>query len=71
MRLVSAHFPMKITIPKDGSKVEIQNYLGGKSSHTINMLPGCTVKVNPDLKDELIFDGIDNQNLSITCSQVS
>ena len=35
------------------------------------MLPGTTVRMNPDLKDELIFEGIDNQNVSLSCSQVS
>jgi len=27
--------------------------------------------MNPDLKDEIIFEGIDVQNLSLTCAQVS
>lgn len=27
--------------------------------------------MNPDLKDELIFEGIDNQNVSLSCAQVS
>ena len=68
MRLVHAHFPINVVIPKDGSTIEVKNFLGGKQSKHITCLPGCTVKLNPDLKDELIFEGIDNQNLSLTCA---
>ena len=71
MRLVHAHFPINIQIPKDGSYVEVKNFLGGKHIHKIVMLPGVTVRMNPDLKDELIFDGIDNQSVSLCCSQTS
>lgn len=35
------------------------------------MLPGCKAAMSPELKDELIFEGIDNQNLSLTCAQIS
>ena len=71
MRLVHAHFPINVVIPKDGSTIEIKNFLGGKQAKKITLLPGCKVHLNPDLKDEIIFEGIDNQNLSLTCAQVS
>jgi large subunit ribosomal protein L9e len=71
MRLVHAHFPINVVIPKDGKSVEVKNFLGGKQVKKIEMLGGTTVKMNPDLKDELIFEGIDNQNLSLSCAQVS
>lgn len=71
MRLVHAHFPINAVIPKDGSSIEIKNFLGGKQIHRVDMLGGTTVKLNPDLKDELIFEGIDNQSVSLTCAQVS
>ena len=71
MRLVHAHFPINVVIPKDGKSVEVKNFLGGKQAKKIDMLPGCSVKMNPDLKDELIFEGIDNQNVSLVCAQVS
>lgn len=35
------------------------------------MQPGCTCKMSPDLKDEIIFEGIDNALLSLTCAQIS
>ena len=67
MRLVHAHFPINVSIPKDGQSIEIKNFLGGKQVKKIDMQPGCHVKMNPEVKDELIFEGIDNQNLSLTC----
>ena len=60
MRMVHAHFPINVAVPKDGRSVEIKNYLGGKQVKKIDLLPGCIIKLNPDLKDELIFEGIDN-----------
>ena len=71
MRLVHAHFPINVMIPKDGRSIEVKNFLGGKEVKKIELLPGTTVKLNPDLKDELIFEGIDNQNVSLSCAQVS
>ena len=71
MRLVHAHFPINIGIPKDGRSLEVKNFLGGKQVKKITCLADTTVKMNPDLKDEIIFEGIDVQQLSLTCAQVS
>jgi large subunit ribosomal protein L9e len=71
MRLVHAHFPINIVIPKDGKSIEVKNFLGGKQVQKVDMLPGCSCRMSPDLKDEIIFDGIDVQYLSLTCAQVS
>jgi large subunit ribosomal protein L9e len=71
MRLVHAHFPINIIIPKDGKSIEVKNFLGGKQVHKIDMLPGCSCKMSAELKDEIIFEGIDVQNLSLTCAQIS
>ena len=51
---------MNAIIPKDGSSIEIKNFLGGHGSAKIDMLPGTKVSLNPDVKNELIFEGIDN-----------
>lgn len=71
MRLVHAHFPINISIPKDGKSLEIKNFLGGKQIKKVDMLPGCIAKMSPELKDEIVFEGIDVQNLSLTCAQIS
>lgn len=71
MKLVYAHFPINAVISKDKKTVEIKNFLGGKKVHKINLYPGCTVHLNPSVKDELVFDGLDNAALSLCCAQVN
>ena len=71
MRCVNAHFPINAIIPKDGTYIEVKNFLGGKKIQKVVMLPGCSANMSAILKDEIILDGIDNQNLSITYAQIS
>ena len=71
MRLVHAHFPITAVISKDQKQIEIKNFLGGKKSHLIKLNEGCTVYLSKDVKDELVFDGIDNALLSQSCARVS
>ena len=71
MRLVHAHFPINAVISKDQKQIEIKNFLGGKKSHLIKLYPGCTVYLSKDVKDELVFDGIDNSLVSLCCARVS
>jgi len=70
MRLVHAHFPIQAIVSKDKKQVEIRNFLGGKKPHLIVMQNGCTVVKSEDTQNELIFDGIDNALLSLSCAQV-
>lgn len=70
MKLVYAHFPINAIISKDKKQIEIKNFLGGKKGHLINLAPGCTVELSKDVKDELVFDGIDNAALSLCCARV-
>jgi len=71
MRLIFAHFPINAVISKDKKQVEILNFLGGKKGHLIKLAEGCTVQTSKDVQNELIFEGIDNQALSLCCAQVS
>merc|ERR1712127_155839 len=73
MKMVHAHFPITAIIAKDKKQVEIKNFLGGKKSHLIRMQEGCTVMLNPakDVKNELVFEGIDNAAVSLCCAQVA
>ena len=70
MRLVHAHFPINVVIPKDGSSITVKNFLGGKQDKLIMMQGGTKVYNSADVKGELIFDGIDNAALSQCCSKV-
>lgn len=70
MRLVHAHFPINVTISKAGDSITVKNFLGGKQDKTIVLLPGCTVRLGTEVKDELIFEGIDNAAVSLCCAKV-
>ena len=70
MRLVHAHFPINVVIPKDGSEVTVKNFLGGKQDKIIKMQGGTTARLSTDVKGELIFDGVDNAALSQCCSRI-
>merc|ERR1719478_1424153 len=71
MRLVHAHFPIQALVAKDEKQITIKNFLGGKKSHLVNMQAGCTVQISKEQQHEIIFDGIDNGLLSLSCAQVS
>lgn len=70
MRLVYAHFPINANIAKDGSFVELKNFLGGRQVKKVVMQPGCKVRLGTDVKDELIFEGIDKEAVSLGCAQL-
>ena len=65
MRCVNAHFPIKIFIASDKKSVEFKNFLGGVQTKTVIMKPGCEISVNPKLKDEIIVNGVDVDNVSL------
>ena len=71
MRLVHAHFPIQAIISKDKKQIEIKNFLGGKKGHLIHLQPGCTVQKSADVNHEIIFDGIDNAAVSLSCAQIN
>lgn len=71
MRLVYNHFPINIMIAKDKKSFDIVNFLGGRKAHTIVLPPGSTVFKSADVKDELVFDGIDNAAISLVCARTN
>ena len=71
MRLVHAHFPIKVFPAKDKKSIEIKNFLGGKAEHNIKMMQGVTVEPSTKLKDELIIEGVDNAAVSRSCALIS
>jgi len=64
MRLVYAHFPINVNIEDKGTRVEIRNFLGEKRVRDVKMLPGVTIKRSDAVKDELILQGNDIENVS-------
>jgi len=64
MRLVYAHFPINTAIEGKGTIVEIRNFLGEKIVRRVEMLPGTTIARSDAVKDELILQGNDIENVS-------
>eukprot|EP00877_Chromochloris_zofingiensis_P012392 jgi/Chrzof1/7406/Cz02g22040.t1 len=64
MRLVYAHFPINANIEQKGQVIEIRNFLGEKRVRVVDMLPGVTIARSDAVKDELILQGSDIENVS-------
>ena len=70
MRFVYAHFPINVAITQKDTRVEIRNFLGEKVVRVVDGLPGVTVKRSSDIKDEIVLEGNDIQNVSRTCALI-
>lgn len=70
MRLVHAHFPINVAIPKDGTSVTVKNFLGGKQDKFIAMMADTRIRLCTEVKDQLIVDGNDLALVSLACSQI-
>jgi large subunit ribosomal protein L9e len=64
MRAVYAHFPVNMNMEKGGTVVEIRNFLGEKRTRVCNMLPGVKCARDETVKDGLILEGNDIDNVS-------
>merc|ERR1712060_934062 len=70
MRLVYAHFPINVTIEDAGKTIEIRNFLGEKRVRIVKMLEGVTVAKDKAVKDQLILEGNDIENVSRSAAQI-
>ena len=72
MKLVHAHFPINVLIPKDGSEITVKNFLGGKQDKLVKMLPGVKVMLGTgdQAKNEIWFEGSDKPSVSLCCAKV-
>lgn len=70
MRLVYAHFPISVNIEEDGKKVELRNYLGQKLVRTVKMYDGVSIIKSGDVKDELVLEGNDIENVSQSAANI-
>ena len=71
MRFVYAHFPINVAITNKDTRVEIRNFLGEKIVRVVDASPGVTVKRSSDVKDEIVLEGNDIQNVSRTCALIA
>ncbi len=69
MHIVKKHFPIEIAIDNAGRKVEIARFLGERAVKVVKLLDGVTVSKNEKNNEELYFDGIDINNVSLTCKK--
>ena len=70
MRFAYAHFPINSLISNGGKTIEIKNFLGEKIIRKINMLEGVKISRKEEIKDELIIEGNDLNNVSLSCGQI-
>jgi large subunit ribosomal protein L9e len=71
MRMVFAHFPITINISNGGKTIEIRNFIGEKHVKKIDLFPGCIVKKSETPKDQLELEGIDLENVSLSCKKAA
>merc|ERR1719443_1809598 len=70
MRFVYAHFPINVALTQKDTRVEIRNFLGEKVIRVVDALPCVTVKRSSDVKDEIVLEGNDINNVSRTCALI-
>lgn len=66
MRFAYAHFPINVTIAKDGgqSVVEVRNFLGERRLRRVKMHEGVSVTRSDNVKDEIVLTGNDLEKVS-------
>eukprot|EP00164_Ancoracysta_twista_P000798 GFYU01001050.1.p2 GENE.GFYU01001050.1~~GFYU01001050.1.p2 ORF type:complete len:192 (-),score=80.49 GFYU01001050.1:41-616(-) len=70
MRFVYAHFPVNTSITDDKKRIEIRNFLGEKVVRGVDMLPGVTIERSAKVKDEIILQGNDIENVSQSAANI-
>jgi large subunit ribosomal protein L9e len=70
MRCVYAHFPVNTNIEDKGTRVEIRNFLGERRVRDIKMMEGVTIRKDPDVKDQILLEGNNIDNVSRSCALV-
>jgi len=70
MHIVKKHFPIEIKINNNERNIEIGRFLGERNIKVVPLLEGVTVSKNEKNVEELYFDGIDIDCVSLTCAHV-
>ena len=65
MKVIYSHFPMKIKV--EGSSLVIQNFMGGRSSRSVNIIEGVKIDVK---KDDITVSGIDREAVGQTAGRI-
>lgn len=70
MRLVYAHFPINVNIEKDGTMLEIRNFLGERIVRQVELMEGVTIERGETVKDELQLSGNDIDCVSQSAAKI-
>jgi large subunit ribosomal protein L9e len=73
MRAVYSHFPINVSMVKDGNNevIEIRNFLGDKRVRRVKLHEGVKYVKNADVKDCIEISGIDITKVSLSCALLS
>eukprot|EP01017_Pseudomicrothorax_dubius_P000053 TRINITY_DN0_c1105_g1_i2.p1 TRINITY_DN0_c1105_g1~~TRINITY_DN0_c1105_g1_i2.p1 ORF type:complete len:193 (-),score=65.74 TRINITY_DN0_c1105_g1_i2:134-712(-) len=71
MRAAYNHFSIHTNVTNGGKTVEIKNFLGEKIIRKIDLLENVKATKTEEAKDELVFEGTDLQNVSLSCALVN
>ncbi len=67
MKIVYAHFPVKVAVDKKASMLNISNFMGEKRDRRAKILEGVKVKVDGD---QVILTGIDRESVGQTAANI-
>ena len=70
MRFAYFHFPISCVIEKNGTHVEIHNFMHELRARVINMVPGVTASISKDVKDEIILQGNSVEDVSLCAARI-
>lgn len=67
LRVVYAHFPIQLSLSKDGTQLLIQNFLGEKTPRSARILEGVKLTI---FGHEIILHGIDREAVGQTAANI-
>lgn len=70
MKAAHAHFPMEFSLHKNGTIVEVRNFIGCKEVHTTECIPGVVCLYDKDKKNEIKLQGNDIEAVSYTAAKI-
>lgn len=72
MRFAYSHFPINVTLAKDGDStvVEVRNFLGDRRLRRVTIHSGVKIERSANVKDELVLTGNDLEKVSGNAAQI-
>ena len=71
MRIVHTHFPMKCEVTGNKKAATFKNFLGEKQDKTVHMKDGVTIRNCDEVKDQILIEGIDVDNVALSCALIN